>query len=79
VKCSLRRQTSPLPNYERLRMSLFMLEARLTTGRFGKEIRMELLAAIPEWLVWCAAAAAGTTALAALASILDAALELDAT
>jgi hypothetical protein len=39
---------------------------------------MELLAAIPEWLVWCAAAAAGAIALAALASILDAALELDA-
>ena len=40
---------------------------------------MELLAAMPEWLAWCAAAAAGVIALAALAGILDAALELDAT
>lgn len=39
---------------------------------------MELLAAMPEWLVWCAAATAGVIALAALANILDAALELDA-
>src|SRR6185369_11017413 len=30
---------------------------------------MELLAAMPEWLVWCAAGAAGATALAALANI----------
>ncbi|HWP13686.1 MAG TPA: hypothetical protein VNN06_17830 [Ramlibacter sp.] len=39
---------------------------------------MELLAAMPEWLVWCAAGGAGAIALAALASILDAALDLDA-
>ena len=39
---------------------------------------MELLAGIPDWLVWCAAGAAGFVALAALASMLDAALELDA-
>ena len=39
---------------------------------------MELLAAMPEWLVWCAAGAAGAIALATLANILDAALELDA-
>jgi len=39
---------------------------------------MDLLAAMPEWLVWCAAGAAGAIALAALANILDAALELDA-
>ena len=39
---------------------------------------MELLAALPDWVVWCAAGAAGATALAALANILDAALELDA-
>jgi hypothetical protein len=57
---------------------LLYAEGGLTRGRFGKEIRMELLAAMSEWLVWCAAAAAGAIALAALASILDAALELDA-
>jgi hypothetical protein len=39
---------------------------------------MELLAAMPEWLVWCTAGVAGAVALAALANILDAALELDA-
>ena len=39
---------------------------------------MEILAGIPEWLVWCAAGAVGAFALAALANILDAALELDA-
>jgi hypothetical protein len=39
---------------------------------------MELLTGIPEWLVWCAAAAAGVFALAAIANILEAALELDA-
>jgi hypothetical protein len=39
---------------------------------------MELIAALPEWFVWCAAGAAGLLALAALASTLDAALDLDA-
>ena len=39
---------------------------------------MDLLAGLPEWLVWCAAGAAGMFALAALAGILEAALELDA-
>jgi hypothetical protein len=39
---------------------------------------MEMLAGMPEWLVWCAVGAAGATALATLASILDVALELDA-
>ena len=39
---------------------------------------MELLAATPDWLVWCAAGVAGAVALAAVANILDAALDLDA-
>lgn len=39
---------------------------------------MELLAGMSEWLVWCAAGVAGAIALAALANILDTALELDA-
>ncbi len=39
---------------------------------------MEWFAAIPEWWVWCAAGAAGAIALATLASILEAAFELDA-
>jgi hypothetical protein len=39
---------------------------------------MEWLAAIPDWLVWCAAGSAGAVALASLASILGAALDLDA-
>ncbi len=37
---------------------------------------MDLLAGMPDWLVWCAAGAAGFVALAALASMLDAVLEL---
>ena len=39
---------------------------------------MDLFAGLPEWLVWCAAGAAGAFALAAVAGILDAALDLDA-
>jgi hypothetical protein len=39
---------------------------------------MELFAGLPDWLVWCAAGAVGAIALAALANMLDAALELDA-
>jgi len=39
---------------------------------------MDVLAGMPEWLVWCAAGGAGAVALAALANMLDVALELDA-
>ena len=39
---------------------------------------MDLFAAMPEWLVWSAAGFAGAIALAALARMLDAALDLDA-
>lgn len=39
---------------------------------------MDLLAGVPEWLVWGAAGVAGAIALAMLANILDAALDLDA-
>ena len=39
---------------------------------------MEFFAAMPEWLVWCAAGAIGACALASLARMLQAALELDA-
>lgn len=39
---------------------------------------MDYLAGLPEWLVWCAAGIAGAIALAALANMLEAALELDA-
>ena len=39
---------------------------------------MDLLAGLPEWLVWCAAGGAGIFAMAAVAGMLDAALELDA-
>jgi hypothetical protein len=39
---------------------------------------MELFAGMPEWLVWCAAGVAGVIALANLAIIIEAALELDA-
>ena len=39
---------------------------------------MDLFAAIPDWLVWCAAGAAGAYALAAVARTLCVALDLDA-
>lgn len=39
---------------------------------------MDLFTGLPEWLVWCTAGAAGLFALATVASVLDAALELDA-
>ena len=39
---------------------------------------MELLAAAAEWLVWCAAGGAGAFALAAVASLIGAALDLEA-
>ncbi|WP_255429159.1 hypothetical protein [Ramlibacter albus] len=39
---------------------------------------MELLSAIPDWLVWCAAGCAGAVALASVASILGTVLDLEA-
>lgn len=39
---------------------------------------METLAGIPEWLVWCAAGAAGAFALAVVAGIIEAALDFEA-
>lgn len=39
---------------------------------------MEFFAGMPEWLVWCAAGIAGAFALAAVARLLEAALDLDA-
>lgn len=38
---------------------------------------MELIAAVPEWLVWCAAGGAGAFALSVLASTIEAALDLE--
>ena len=43
-----------------------------------KEMVMELFAGVPDWLVWCAAGGAGAIALAHIAVILEAALELEA-
>jgi hypothetical protein len=39
---------------------------------------MDLFAGIPEWLAWCAAGTAGAVALAAIANVLEATFELDA-
>jgi len=39
---------------------------------------MELLAPLPEWLVWCAAGAAGAVALRVLVNMLEAAFDLEA-
>ena len=38
---------------------------------------MELIAALPEWLVWVAAGAIGAFGLATLARVLQACLDLD--
>jgi hypothetical protein len=38
---------------------------------------MELLAAWPEWLVWCTASAGGMIAVTLVVSIIDAALDLE--
>lgn len=56
-------------------MSLPKLAALARTH--GVEV-MDLFAVMPEWLVWFAAGVAGVVALAALASVLEAAFELDA-
>jgi hypothetical protein len=55
-----------------------MLGTGCHRGPNNKEMVMELFAGMPEWLVWCAAGGAGALALANLAVILEAALELDA-
>ena len=38
---------------------------------------MDVIAAVPEWLVWCTAGAAGVFALAVLAGTIEAALDLE--
>ncbi len=55
-----------------------MLSEGRNNGPKAKEMVMEFFAGMPEWLVWCAAGGAGAIALATLANILEAALELDA-
>lgn len=47
----------------------------LDAGR--KETAMELIAAMPEWLVWCAAGGAAMVALAVVVNTIEAALDLD--
>ena len=39
---------------------------------------MELLAELPEWLVWICAGAAGVLALAIMVNVVEAALDLEA-
>ena len=39
---------------------------------------MDVIAAVPEWLVWCAASAAGALALTLVVNTIEAALDLDA-
>jgi len=39
---------------------------------------MDVFAVVPEWLVWCAAAAIGAFAVATLVRVLQAAVDLDA-
>ena len=46
-------------------------------GASEGERKVDLLAAVPEWLVWCAASAAGAFALTAIARILGAVVDLE--
>jgi hypothetical protein len=39
---------------------------------------MDLFAAVPDWLVWCAAGGAGALALAAIVNLIETALDLEA-
>jgi hypothetical protein len=39
---------------------------------------MDMIAAVPEWLVWCAAWSAGALALALVVNTIEAALDLEA-
>ena len=39
---------------------------------------MELLAAFPDWMVWCAAGAGGVLAVAMVVNVIEAALDLEA-
>jgi hypothetical protein len=38
---------------------------------------MDVIAALPDWLVWCAAAVAGAFALAVVVNTIEAALDLE--
>jgi hypothetical protein len=78
AKSSVSRRTRPPPNYGCLRMSLLMLVKGCSVSPKPKEMVMELFAGVPDWLVWCAAGGAGAIALANIAVILEAVLELDA-
>lgn len=69
---------APATQLRALRMSLLMLKAGCCSGPACKECVMDMLAGMPEWLVWCTAGGAGALALAALAGLLEAALQLAA-
>ena len=58
-------------------MSLRKLRAGRIT-RKPKEMHMDWIAQMPDWLDWCAAGIAGAVALTTLASMLEAAFDLDA-
>jgi hypothetical protein len=38
---------------------------------------MEMLAAVPEWLVWCAAGGSGAFALTVIVNVIEAALDFE--
>jgi hypothetical protein len=56
----------------------FLCWAQGLQSRSAKEQVMDWIAALPEWLVWCAAGAIGVVALTTIARTLQAALDLDA-
>jgi hypothetical protein len=71
------RRTRPLQGYRpKLRQAVQCSFSRIH-ARLAKEKQMEWLAAVPEWLVWCAAGAVGAVALASLAGSLAAVFDLE--
>ena len=78
--CQKQRQPTNAPAAQ-LRLSAHELayaDVGVAISAQTKEMVMELFAGVPDWLVWCAAGGAGAIALADIAVILEAALELDA-
>ena len=69
---------SPAARLRGLHMSLLNLQASTREARAARRVVMEMLAGMPEWLVWCAAGAAGAFALKVVVNVIEAALDLEA-
>ena len=69
---------APAARLRGVHMSLPMLDGVNTAEPAARRVVMEMLAAMPDWLVWCAATAAGALALKAVVNVIEAALDLEA-